>query len=332
MEANEGYWRKMPSVKRLVFKSVPEPTTRLAMLKRGEVDVAYLLDAPQAAGGQARPQPQAGLLRRHRHLLPRLPRPVGPEVAVGRPARAAGRELRHRPPGAERGGDARRLQAGRQPRAARPSSSRCRSSRYPYDPGEGQAAPGRGRLSQRLRRRRAAPAAAVLLAGRGDRRLPRRRWASRLQDAADGARRLLRGAVQSKKAQGRLRLQQRALRQRRLAAVGGRSRATAPTPTAAIPTSTRSSSSRRARPTGRSARRCCTRSSSSCYERVRFGPIFEYIWPSGIGPRVAEPGADADQPLSVVGAAGGGPAQEELKPGRHDGQRRDRPHRQEKAE
>ncbi len=48
MEAYEGYWRKMPSVKRLVFKSVPEPTTRAAMLKRGEVDVAYLLDAPQA--------------------------------------------------------------------------------------------------------------------------------------------------------------------------------------------------------------------------------------------------------------------------------------------
>jgi peptide/nickel transport system substrate-binding protein len=48
MEAYEGYWRKMPSVKRLVFKSVPEATTRMAMLKRGEVDLAYLLDAPQA--------------------------------------------------------------------------------------------------------------------------------------------------------------------------------------------------------------------------------------------------------------------------------------------
>jgi len=48
MEAYDGYWRKRPSVKRLVFKSVPEATTRLAMLKRGEVDVAYLLDAPQA--------------------------------------------------------------------------------------------------------------------------------------------------------------------------------------------------------------------------------------------------------------------------------------------
>jgi peptide/nickel transport system substrate-binding protein len=48
MEANESYWRKMPSVKRLVFKSVPEAITRAAMLKRGEVDVAYLLDVPQA--------------------------------------------------------------------------------------------------------------------------------------------------------------------------------------------------------------------------------------------------------------------------------------------
>src|SRR6476661_213520 len=48
MEANESYWRKMPSVKRLVYKSVVEATTRVAMLKRGEVDLAYLLDAPQA--------------------------------------------------------------------------------------------------------------------------------------------------------------------------------------------------------------------------------------------------------------------------------------------
>src|SRR5258705_1253031 len=48
MEAFEGTWRKMPWGKRLVFKNVPEATTPLAMLKRGEVDVAYLLDVPQA--------------------------------------------------------------------------------------------------------------------------------------------------------------------------------------------------------------------------------------------------------------------------------------------
>jgi peptide/nickel transport system substrate-binding protein len=48
LEAFDGYWGEKPSVKRLVFKSVPEATTRLAMLKRGEVDVAYLLDASLA--------------------------------------------------------------------------------------------------------------------------------------------------------------------------------------------------------------------------------------------------------------------------------------------
>ena len=48
MEAYEGYWRKTPTVKRIVYKSVPEATTRLAMLKRGEVDIAYLFDGPMA--------------------------------------------------------------------------------------------------------------------------------------------------------------------------------------------------------------------------------------------------------------------------------------------
>jgi len=48
LEAYEGYWRKMPSVKRLVFKSIPEATTRAAMLMSDEVDVAYLLDASLA--------------------------------------------------------------------------------------------------------------------------------------------------------------------------------------------------------------------------------------------------------------------------------------------
>ncbi|MGC2412915.1 MAG: ABC transporter substrate-binding protein [Stellaceae bacterium] len=40
-EAFEGYWRKTPSVKRLVFRVIPEEATRLAALKRGEIDIAY---------------------------------------------------------------------------------------------------------------------------------------------------------------------------------------------------------------------------------------------------------------------------------------------------
>jgi peptide/nickel transport system substrate-binding protein len=41
MEAFDGYWRKTPSVKRLVFRSIPDEATRLAALKAGEVDIVY---------------------------------------------------------------------------------------------------------------------------------------------------------------------------------------------------------------------------------------------------------------------------------------------------
>ena len=46
LEAHDRYWRKAPSVKRLVWKVVTEDLTRMAMLKRGEVDVAYSLRGP----------------------------------------------------------------------------------------------------------------------------------------------------------------------------------------------------------------------------------------------------------------------------------------------
>ena len=41
LEAFDQYWRKAPSVKRLVFRGIPDEATRLAALKRGEVDVVY---------------------------------------------------------------------------------------------------------------------------------------------------------------------------------------------------------------------------------------------------------------------------------------------------
>jgi peptide/nickel transport system substrate-binding protein len=40
-EAFDQYWRKTPSVKHLVFRSIPEESTRLAALKGGEVDIVY---------------------------------------------------------------------------------------------------------------------------------------------------------------------------------------------------------------------------------------------------------------------------------------------------
>jgi len=48
LEAFDGYWRKAPAVKKLIFRSLPDETTRAAALKRGDVDVAYFLNGPIA--------------------------------------------------------------------------------------------------------------------------------------------------------------------------------------------------------------------------------------------------------------------------------------------
>jgi len=42
VEAYEQYWRKTPSVRRVVLKAVSDDVTRAAMLKRGEIDIAYV--------------------------------------------------------------------------------------------------------------------------------------------------------------------------------------------------------------------------------------------------------------------------------------------------
>jgi peptide/nickel transport system substrate-binding protein len=41
LEANEDYWRKVPSLKRIVLRVVPDVATRFAMLKGGEAEMAY---------------------------------------------------------------------------------------------------------------------------------------------------------------------------------------------------------------------------------------------------------------------------------------------------
>jgi peptide/nickel transport system substrate-binding protein len=55
LEAFDGYWRKAPSVKRLVMRSLPEESTRVAALRNGEVDIAYLLTGPTAEAVQKAP-------------------------------------------------------------------------------------------------------------------------------------------------------------------------------------------------------------------------------------------------------------------------------------
>src|SRR5213593_2323693 len=56
LEAFEGYWRKVPSVKRLVFKVMPDDTTRAAALKRGDVDVIFQVNGPVAEDLHRTPQ------------------------------------------------------------------------------------------------------------------------------------------------------------------------------------------------------------------------------------------------------------------------------------
>ena len=56
LDANEQYWRKKPSIKRVVIKGVPDRTTRLAMLKTGEADLGYLMVGVEAATIKADPK------------------------------------------------------------------------------------------------------------------------------------------------------------------------------------------------------------------------------------------------------------------------------------
>jgi peptide/nickel transport system substrate-binding protein len=54
-EAFDGYWRKVPNVKRLVFKVIPDEATRLAALKRGEIDIVYSIRGELAEEMQRTP-------------------------------------------------------------------------------------------------------------------------------------------------------------------------------------------------------------------------------------------------------------------------------------
>ena len=55
LEANDGYWRKTPAVKRLVMRSIPDQATRVSALKGGEVDIMYWVSGELAAEVQRTP-------------------------------------------------------------------------------------------------------------------------------------------------------------------------------------------------------------------------------------------------------------------------------------
>src|SRR4029078_9859807 len=58
LEAFPAYWRRVPNVKTLIMKSVPEATTRAVMVKTGESDISLVLDGPEAEDIQKNPRLQ----------------------------------------------------------------------------------------------------------------------------------------------------------------------------------------------------------------------------------------------------------------------------------
>jgi peptide/nickel transport system substrate-binding protein len=58
LEAYTGYWRRVPNVKTLIMKSVPDATTRAVMLKSGDSDISYVLDGAEAEDIRRSPRMQ----------------------------------------------------------------------------------------------------------------------------------------------------------------------------------------------------------------------------------------------------------------------------------
>jgi peptide/nickel transport system substrate-binding protein len=81
LKAFDQYWRKPPNVKRLVFKVIPDETTRLAALKRrGRHRIFDPRQARRGAAAYTGADLEAG--GRPRRVLPLFSRPVEPEIAM----------------------------------------------------------------------------------------------------------------------------------------------------------------------------------------------------------------------------------------------------------
>ena len=143
----------LPSVKRLVFKVIPDEATRVAALKRQRG--RYRLLDPRRAGrghpADAGAYPQAD--GRLGPVLGLFPRAMGPQIAVARCPGQAGREPRDQPREHQPRADARPLASDRQ-RDAREPRIFLAAAEAGFRPGKSQAAAGRSRLQERLRRGR----------------------------------------------------------------------------------------------------------------------------------------------------------------------------------
>ena len=189
LEAFDGYWRKAPSVKRLVMRSMPEEATRAAALRAGEVDIAYLLTGPTADSIRKTSGFRLAAPLVSGAFWIELPEQWDPKSPWSDPrVRLAASHAIDRP-GINQ---AEMLGFGRLTGNYVPRIFQFAVPMEPhaYDPAQVQEAPRRGRLPQRLRRGRLLSVPALRLDGRGDHRQPPGRRHPE-PDAHDGARGLL---------------------------------------------------------------------------------------------------------------------------------------------
>ena len=286
MEAFEGYWRKTPSVKRLVFKMVPDATTRLAMVKRGEVDIAYLLDAPQAAEVKRDPNLRLAFSGGIAVFFLDYLDQCGTEVRRGadRRVRLATNYAIDRKALSE----AETLGASR-PRATScraPSSSRCPSTRIrtiPSRPSSSSPRPATrtastavSSTSSRPTSRSARPSSPT--SGRSASACRCGPPSGPRSSTAWGAKRLRGVCVCSSAVYGNA-----ASRMSEVVPSEGTYAYGGYPDTDALYRD-------QGRETDKKKREAMLHQIQRLmHERVRYGPIFDYIWPSAIGPRVAEP-------------------------------------------
>ena len=156
LEANEQYWRKKPSVKRIVIKGVPDRTTRLAMLKTGEADIAYLMIGVEAHTVKADPKLRLAQVIPAAAWWLDFPEQWKPKSPwADRRVRLAANLAVDK----QAINEAERMGFSRLTGNIIPSAMEfaLRIEPLPLRPDARQAAPRRGRLSQRLRRRRSHP-------------------------------------------------------------------------------------------------------------------------------------------------------------------------------
>ncbi len=153
LEAHEGYWRKAPVVKTLVFKVIPDDVDPARRAQAGRDRHRVRAHRSPRRGGAAHGRPSAQVGEDPGDALARLRRPARPEVALARPPRAPGRE-----PGRGQEGD----QRGGLPRPRHHlvvlhpplDGVLLGAAAPPARPGAGARSPGPGGLPQRVRRRR----------------------------------------------------------------------------------------------------------------------------------------------------------------------------------